>query len=57
SLALESNPEFTSCVLAAYARAAVRMKREGASGAKTVLDIPPAYLSDLPSAALRSSLL
>ena len=45
SLKLDSNPEFTSSVLVAYARAAYRMNKEGASGCKTVLDIPPAYLS------------
>lgn len=46
SLKLDSNPEFTSSVLVAYARAAVKMNREGMSGAKTVLDIPPKYLLD-----------
>ena len=45
SLKLGSNPEFTSSVLVACARAAVRMNKEGMSGCKTVFDIPPAYLS------------
>ncbi|MBQ6381405.1 MAG: diaminopimelate dehydrogenase [Clostridia bacterium] len=45
SLKLDSNPEFTGSVLAAYARAAYRLNCEGNSGAKTVLDIAPAYLS------------
>ena len=45
SLKLDSNPEFTGSVLAAYARAAHRMKTEGLSGCKTVFDIAPAYLS------------
>lgn len=45
SLNLDSNPEFTASVLAAYARAVVRMNQEGKTGAVTVLDIPPAVLS------------
>lgn len=45
SLKLDSNPEFTSSVLVAYARAAVRLQQEGQYGCKTVFDIPPAYLS------------
>ena len=56
-LKLDSNPEFTASVIVAYARAAVRLHREGAVGCKTVLDIPPAYLSPLDGEALRSSLL
>ena len=46
SLSLESNPEFTGSIMAAYARAAFRMAREGIFGAKTVLDIPIAYLAE-----------
>ncbi len=57
SLKLDSNPEFTSSVLVAYARAAVRLHAEGAKGAKTVLDIPPAYLSAKSGEELRASLL
>ena len=45
SLKLDSNPEFTACVLTAYARAAYRMNREGITGCKTVFDVAPAYLS------------
>ena len=45
SLKLDSNPEFTSSVLAAYARAAYRLSKEGQTGCKTVFDIAPAYLS------------
>ncbi len=45
SLRLDSNPEFTASVIAAYARATYRMKKEGAVGCKTVFDVPPAYLS------------
>ncbi len=54
---LDSNPEFTSSVLVAYARAAVRLNNEGASGCKTVFDIPPAYLSSKTSEELRATLL
>ena len=57
SLKLDSNPEFTSSVIAAYARAIYRLSLEGASGAKTVLDIPPAYLSPLSPKELRANLL
>ena len=57
SLKLDSNPEFTSSVIVAYARAIYRLALEGASGAKTVLDIPPAYLSALSNEELRASLL
>lgn len=45
SLKLDSNPEFTSSVLVSCARAAYKMNREGAYGCKTMLDIPPVYLS------------
>ncbi len=57
SLKLESNPEFTASVLVAYARAAWRLNREGQSGARTVFDIPPAYLSPKSGEQLRSELL
>ena len=57
SLKLDSNPEFTSSVLVAYARAAVRMNREGMSGCKTVLDVAPSYLSPCDGADLRKRLL
>ena len=45
SLKLDSNPEFTGSVMVSYARAAFRMAAEGLYGAKTVLDVPLAYLS------------
>ena len=45
SLSLDSNPEFTSAVLVAYARAAYRMSKEGQSGCKTAFDVAPAYLA------------
>lgn len=57
SLKLDSNPEFTSSVLVAFARAAYRLNKEGQSGCKTVFDIPPAYLSALDGATLRRTLL
>ena len=57
SLKLDSNPEFTSSVLVAYARAAHRMAQEGACGCKTVFDVPPAYLSPKTGEALRAALL
>ena len=57
SLKLDSNPEFTSSVLVAYARAAHRMNSEGLKGCKTVLDVPPAYLSPKTGAELRKELL
>ena len=57
SLMLDSNPEFTSCVIAAYARAAYRLSQEGQSGCKTVFDIAPAYLSAEDGAALRAKML
>ena len=57
SLKLDSNPEFTSSVIVAYARAAYRMNNEGISGCKTVLDVPPTYLSSKDAAQLRKELL
>lgn len=57
SLKLDSNPEFTGSVIAAYARAAYRMNREGMNGAKTVFDIAPAYLSAASGEELRAHLL
>jgi diaminopimelate dehydrogenase len=44
-LKLDSNAEFTASVLVAYARAIYRLNQEGVYGCKTVLDIPPVYLS------------
>ena len=56
-LTLDSNPEFTTSVLVAVARAAYRMSAEGQRGCKTILDIPPAYLSAPDGAELRKRLL
>ena len=57
SLTLDSNPEFTSSVLIAYARAAYRLASEGQSGCKTVFDIAPAYLSAKSGEELRKHML
>ena len=45
SLTLGSNPEFTASVLTACARAVYRLYQEGNYGCKTMLDVPPVYLS------------
>ena len=57
SLKLDSNPEFTASVIVAYARATHRMYTEGMTGCKTVLDIPPAYLSPKSHGELIATLL
>lgn len=57
SLNLDSNPEFTASALVAYARATYRFNKEGQKGAKTVFDVPPAYLSPKDPADLRRDLL
>ena len=57
SVKLDSNPEFTGAVLAAYARAAHRLAAEGQQGCKTIFDIAPAYLSPLSAEDLRAQLL
>ena len=57
TLDLDSNPEFTASVLVAYARACDRLAKEGQSGAFTVLDIAPKYLSPLADSTLRKDLL
>lgn len=57
SLKLDSNPEFTSSVLVAYARAAYRLAQKGDFGAKTVFDIPPVLLSQKTPEQLRKEIL
>ena len=57
SLKLDSNPEFTSCVLAAYARGVYRMAKRGESGARTVFDFAPALISPLSGEELRAHML
>ena len=56
-LQLDSNPEFTSCVLVAYARAVHRMAQAGQFGCKTVFDVAPGLLSPQSPAELRERLL
>lgn len=57
SLKLDSNPEFTGAVLAAYARAIHRLNSEGVTGCKTVFDIAPAYLINMSDEDMRAHLL
>lgn len=57
SLKLKSNPEFTASVLTAYARAAYRLNQEGQSGAKTIYDIAPSYISPKSAEELREKYL
>lgn len=57
SLKLDSNPEFTSSVLAAFARAIYRFNSEGNTGCKTIFDVPPAYLSPKSAEELRAHML
>lgn len=57
SLKLDSNPEFTSSVLCAYARAAYRLARHGHKGASTVFDIPFAWISPKSAEELRRLML
>ena len=57
SLKLDSNPEFTTNVLVAFARAAARFAKEQNIGCKTVFDVPPAYLSPLSGDELRAHML
>lgn len=56
-LNLGSNPEFTAAVNVAYARAAYKLHQEGLSGAQTVFDIAPKYLSPKSATDLRKELL
>lgn len=57
SLKLDSNPEFTSSVLVAYARACAKLNKECQYGCKTVFDIAPAYLSSKSNEELRATML
>ncbi len=56
-LTLDSNPEFTSSVLVAGARAVARLNKEGQTGCKTMFDIAPAYYSPLSADDLRHTML
>ena len=57
SLKLDSNPEFTSSVIVAVARAAYKMHSDGMTGCKTMFDIAPSYLSALSPDELRAKML
>ena len=57
SLKLDSNPEFTTSVIIAYARAIKRLADKGETGCKTVFDIPPVLLSEMSPEEMRSHLL
>ena len=57
SLKLDSNPEFTSSVIVAVARAAYKMHKDGMTGCKTMFDIAPSYLSPLSPEELRAKML
>jgi len=56
-LQLDSNPEFTSSVLVAYARAVYRMAQRGEIGCRTVFDIAPGDLSPMSAEELRKTML
>lgn len=57
ALTLDSNPEFTASAITAYARAVYRLAKEGRTGACTVFDIAPAYLSPRTGEELRAHFL
>lgn len=57
SLKLDSNPEFTSSAILAFARAIARLHAEGDNGCKTVFDIAPKYLSPISDDEMRAHLL
>ncbi len=56
-LKLDSNPEFTSSVILAYARATVRMAKRGERGCRTILDIPVAETLPMTPEEMRKTLL
>lgn len=56
-LKLDSNPEFTTHVVLAYARALYRFAQEGRKGCFMVFDVPPAYLSPRSGEELRAHVL
>lgn len=57
TLKLGHNPQFTSSVLVAYARAVHRMAQDSEMGAKTVFDVPPGLISPLRPEELRKNYL
>lgn len=56
-LELDSNPEFASGAIVAYARGLYRLYQEGKRGCFTVFDVPPAYLSPKSQSELIHTLL
>lgn len=56
-LKLDSNPEFTACVLVAYARAIYKMHQRGQVGCKTVFDIAPADIINMSREELLAHML
>ena len=56
-LTLDSNPEFTSSVLVACARALSKMAGRGITGCKTIFDLAPADLSPLSQEEMLAHLL
>ena len=57
SLRLDSNPEFTGSVLAAFGRAVYRLSRRGEKGCKTVFDVAPADISPVERSELIAHML
>ena len=57
SLKLDSNPQFTSSVLVACARAAMKMKARGITGCQTIFDVAPADLSAMSREELLAHML
>ena len=57
SLKLDSNPEFTSSILVAYARAVYRMAKRNHEGCITVFDVAPADLCIQDNETLRKEFL
>jgi len=57
SLKLDSNPEFTTSVLMAYARAIHKMHAEGKTGCMTVFDVAPKYLVPMDEDYIRAHML
>ena len=56
-LTLDSNPQFTSSVLVAMARAAMKMKARGVTGCQTIFDVAPADLSPMSRAEMLAHML
>lgn len=57
SLKLDSNPEFTSSAIVAFARALNKMHKRGMTGCKTVFDIAPGDMSPLSPEEQRKKML